>query len=58
LLELINSGFSDNDVVEVFRNQKDFNEEKIKYFIEHARKKGYKPFSHKRLKEILEGVRS
>jgi hypothetical protein len=57
-LELINNGYGDNDIIDIFRKQKDFDEQKTRYFIEHARKKGYKPFSHEKLKEILEGVRS
>ncbi|MGC9086955.1 MAG: hypothetical protein ACP5IT_12255 [Thermoproteota archaeon] len=58
LLELLASGYPEEDIIDVFRKQEDFDERKTRYFIEHARKKGYKPFSHERLKEILEGVRS
>jgi DNA primase large subunit len=38
-------------VVDLFRGQSDFNEEKTRYFVEDAAKKGYKPF---RCSTILE----
>lgn len=49
--ELISAGKSDGEIVQVFLAQDDFNESKTRYFVEHARKRGYQPFRLKTLQE-------
>jgi DNA primase large subunit len=56
LFELIANGYTDDEIVDVFKNQEDFDEKKTRYIITHARKQGYKPFSRERLKEIVKEV--
>jgi hypothetical protein len=53
LFELIANGYTDDEIVDVFRKEDDFNEVKTRGFIKHAREKGYKPFTTERLREIL-----
>lgn len=53
LFELIANNWTDEQILEVFSSLPDFNYSKTKYMIEHARKVGYKPFSLKRLREVL-----
>jgi hypothetical protein len=54
LFEMIAAGYTDQEIHSLFRNQPDYNEKKTQYFIEHARKRGYKPFT---VQKILEAVR-
>jgi len=54
LLELINNNWSDEAIIDVFRNQSDFDPEKIRYFIDHAKRRQYKPFKTENLRRILE----
>ena len=49
--ELISAGKSDGEIVQVFSAQDDFTESKTRYFVEHARKRGYRPFRLKTLQE-------
>ena len=49
--ELIAASKDDNEIVQVFSAQDDFNELKTRYFVEHARKRGYRPFRLKTLQE-------
>ena len=53
LFELIANSYTDNEIVDVFKNQEDFDEKKTRYFISHARNQGYRPFVTERLKEIV-----
>ncbi|MEM2687945.1 MAG: hypothetical protein QW796_06320 [Thermoproteota archaeon] len=53
LFEMLNAGYADDDIHAVFMNQPDYNPGKTQYFIDHARKRKYKPFRGERLKEIL-----
>ncbi|MBS7612612.1 hypothetical protein KEJ27_10530 [Candidatus Bathyarchaeota archaeon] len=54
LFELLNAGYPDEDIHGVFVKQPDYKHTKTQYFIDHARKHGYKPFSKRRLRQILE----
>jgi len=42
--EYLNRGFSVSEVVTLFSSQVDFNEFKTRYYVEDAKRKGYKPF--------------
>jgi len=42
--ELLAAGKSDDEIVSIFSKQTDFNESKTRYFVEHARRRGYRPF--------------
>lgn len=53
LLELINTNMSDEEIINVFDKQDDFNPTKIQYFINQARRSGYKPFKKENLMEVL-----
>lgn len=55
LFEMINRGYGDDDIHNVFINQPDYNAGKTQYFIDHARRRYYKPFSKERLLNILKG---
>ncbi|MEM2293124.1 MAG: hypothetical protein QXX41_07595 [Nitrososphaerota archaeon] len=55
LFEMLNAGYGDDDIHAVFMNQPDYNAGKTQYFIDHARKRRYKPFSKSRLDALLEG---
>ena len=54
LFELINAGWSDEEILEVFSHAPDYNPRKVQYFIRHARMKAYNRFSRRRLQAILE----
>ena len=54
LFELINAGWSDEEILEVFSHAPDYNPQKVQYYIRHARMKGYNRFSRRRLQAILE----
>jgi len=43
-VEFLNKGYSVDQVVDLFRDQRDFSERKTRYYVEDALKKGYKPF--------------
>ncbi|MEM3433478.1 MAG: hypothetical protein QXP27_04835 [Candidatus Methanomethyliaceae archaeon] len=53
LLELIAEGWTDDQILEVFSHQPDFDHSRTKYMVEHARRAGYKPFTSKKLQEVL-----
>ena len=53
LLELINNGYSDEEILDIFKNLPDFNEKITRYMINHARKRCYKPFRTENLIKIL-----
>jgi len=53
LFELINNGYGDEEILDIFKNLPDFDEKKTLYFIQHARKKGYKPFRAENIIKIL-----
>jgi hypothetical protein len=53
LLEMLKAGCSDQEIHDVFRNQPDYDEKKTQYFIEHARKKRYKPFTREKILEVV-----
>ena len=42
--ELIAANKTDDEIIQVFSNQDDFNESKIRYFVEHVRSRDYRPF--------------
>jgi hypothetical protein len=51
--EYLNKGASRDQVVDLFRVQTDFgNGEKCRYFVEDARRKGYKPFKCSTIREL------
>ena len=41
-----------DELVSLFRNVPDFNEKKTKYYVEHALKKGYRPFGCEKIKAL------
>ena len=43
-IELLHTGLTVNEVASYFKNQADFSLEKTRRYIEHAQKRGYKPF--------------
>ncbi|MBC7127329.1 MAG: hypothetical protein H5T32_03800 [Candidatus Methanosuratus sp.] len=49
LTELIAKGWEDEQILELFSKAPDFNESKTRYYIAHARLRGYKPFSSAKL---------
>jgi hypothetical protein len=51
--ELINNGFPNEQIVNIFRKQEDFSENYTIYQINWLRKNHYKPFTTERLREIL-----
>jgi len=53
LFELINKRYSDESIQEVFSVQPDYNPRKVQYFIDQARRRGYRPF---RMEKILREV--
>ena len=50
---MINAGYSDEEIHEVFRYSCDYKREKTQYMIDHARRRKYKPFSWRRLIELV-----
>ena len=50
--EYLNAGFQLKDVVDLFRNQTDFDVEETTKQLEHAIEKDYLPYSEERLKEL------
>jgi hypothetical protein len=55
LFEMINSGYSDEEIHEIFKHASDYKYEKTQYYIEQARKKGYKPFKKENIEKLIEG---
>jgi uncharacterized protein (DUF433 family) len=55
LFEMINNGCSDEEIHEVFKHVSDYKYEKTQYYIDHARKKGYKPFKTENIQKLVEG---
>jgi len=43
-VEYLSMGYHVDQIVELFKSQPDFSEKLTRYYIEHAKKKGYKPF--------------
>ena len=43
-VEFLNKGYSVDQVVDLFRSQGDFSERKTRYYVEDAKRKGYRPF--------------
>jgi hypothetical protein len=56
LFELLSLGCSDQEIHEVFASQRDYSPKETQYFIDHARKMGYKPFTSKRILEAIESL--
>jgi hypothetical protein len=50
LFELINNGYSDESIQEVFSTQPDYNQRRTQYFIDQAKRRGYRPF---RIEKIM-----
>jgi len=55
--ELIANGYSDDEIVDIFRTQKhDFNENKTRGQLKQIREKGYRPYKTENLLQILKEV--
>ena len=50
--EFLNKGYTVGEVVELFRNQPDFNPSKTRYYVEDAKKKCYKPFKCETIRRL------
>ena len=53
LAEMVGKGYTDEQIHEVFKAMPDYNEKKTQYFIDYAKRKGYKPYSTKKLLEVV-----
>jgi hypothetical protein len=53
LFEAIACGWEDYEIVPLFSFQSDFSVERTLYMIRHARKRGYKPYSRKKIMEVF-----
>ena len=51
-VEFLNKGYSVDQVVDLFRAQGDFSERKTRYYVEDAKRKGYKPFRCSKIREL------
>jgi len=51
-VEFLNKGYSVDQVVSLFRSQRDFSERKTRYYVEDALKKHYKPFRCSTIKKL------
>ena len=49
--ELIRAGRTDEEIVKIFSKQSDFDYSRTRYFVEHARRRGYKPIKLSTLKK-------
>jgi len=58
LFELINNGYSDEEILKIFENQSDFDPKKTLYFIQHARSRGYKPFKTETILKLCPHLRA
>jgi DNA primase large subunit len=54
--EMITNGYSDDEIVEIFRNQDDFDENKTRGQLKQIREKGYRPYTTENLLQILQEV--
>lgn len=50
--ELIANGWTDGQIIALFSKLPDFNEARTRYYVEHARLRGYKPFTRAKLEAI------
>lgn len=50
--EFLSRGYNIDDIVQLFATQLDFNEEKTRYFVEHAKRSNYKPFKCKTIRKL------
>ncbi len=55
ITELIAEGWEDALILELFGKLPDFDESKTKYYLSHARARGYRPFRTEKLQEVLIG---
>jgi len=55
VFELLARGWTEDQILELFRSSPDFNEERTRYMVEHAKARGYLPFKTKRLLEVVQG---
>jgi len=51
-VEFLNKGYSVDQVVDLFRAQGDFSERKTRYYVEDAKRKGYKPFRCSKIRKL------
>lgn len=51
-IEYLRAGLSVDEVVQLFQSQTDFNPEKTRYYVEHAKKKGYRPLKCQTIREL------
>ncbi|MBC7076746.1 MAG: hypothetical protein H5T92_00305 [Synergistales bacterium] len=51
--ELIAEGWEDSQILELFQRLPDFDEARTRYYLSHARLRGYKPFRTETLKEVI-----
>ncbi|MEM3390612.1 MAG: hypothetical protein QW491_14585 [Thermoproteota archaeon] len=56
LFEAINANWQDEDIIELFKRQSDFDPRITLYMINHARQREYRPYARQRVKEMLGGV--
>jgi hypothetical protein len=54
--EMITNGYSDDEIVGIFRNQDDFDENKTRSQLKQIREKGYRPYTTENLLQILQEV--
>ena len=54
--EMITNGYSDDEIVEIFRNQDDFDENKTRGQLKQIRERGYRPYTTENLLQILQEV--
>jgi len=50
--EFLNKGYSVDQIVDLFRSQRDFSEQKTRYYVEDAKKKAYKPFKCETIRKL------
>jgi len=50
--EFLNKGYGVDEVVQLFQSQPDFKPERSHYYVEDAKKRGYKPFKCKTIREL------
>jgi hypothetical protein len=53
LFAMINAGWEDEEILSFFRKMRDYEEEKTRYFIQHARRTGYLPYSQAKVAEAV-----
>jgi len=57
LFELVNAGWSDEQIHQVFKECVDYDPRTTQYMIDHARKHGYKPYRTKQILELVSWLR-